>query len=112
MPGMLIIMQLIYYNRCNDKENKEFYSERKDLLSSKKPLLNWVTVFGFSLANKEEILSKFTQMPSCCDVRETGQNWAHICFNDQTDYHRALLFNGHVTNNGTMIGVIQCNDKV
>lgn len=51
-------------------------------------------------------------MVSCCDVRQAGPNWAHICFNDSTDYHRALLFNGHVTNNGAMIGVIPCNDKV
>ncbi|XP_050531861.1 nucleoporin NUP35-like [Daktulosphaira vitifoliae] len=97
--------------QCTNKENKEFYSERKNLLLSKKPPLNWITVFGFSLANKDEILSKFTHMSSCCDVRETGPNWAHICFSDPTDYHRALLFNGHITNNGAMIGVIQCNDK-
>lgn len=51
-------------------------------------------------------------MVSCCDVRQAGPNWAHICFSDSTDYHRALLFNGHVTNNGAMIGVITCNDKV
>lgn len=51
-------------------------------------------------------------MVSCCDVRQAGPNWAHICFSDSTDYHRALLFNGHVTNNGAMIGVIPCNDKV
>jgi len=51
-------------------------------------------------------------MVSCCDVRHAGPNWAHICFSDSTDYHRALLFNGHVTNNGAMIGVIPCNDKV
>lgn len=51
-------------------------------------------------------------MVSCCDVKLAGPNWAHICFRDSTDYHRALLFNGHVTNNGAMIGVIPCNDKV
>lgn len=51
-------------------------------------------------------------MVTCCDVRQAGPNWAHICFSDSTDYHRALLFNGHVTNNGAMIGVIPCNDKV
>lgn len=51
-------------------------------------------------------------MVSCCDVRQAGPNWAHICFSDSTDYHRALLFNGHITNNGAMIGVIPCNDKV
>jgi hypothetical protein len=72
----------------------------------------WITVFGFSISNKDEILAKFTQMVSCCDVRQAGPNWAHICFSDSTDYHRALLFNGHVTNNGAMIGVIPCNDKV
>jgi len=72
----------------------------------------WITVFGFSVSNKDEILSKFTHMVSYCDIREAGPNWAHICFSDPTDYHRALLFNGHVTNNGSMIGVIPCNDKV
>ncbi|XP_050435777.1 nucleoporin NUP35-like [Adelges cooleyi] len=97
--------------QCNNKENKEFYSERNDLVLPKKSSVNWITIFGFSLANKEEILSKFTHMSSCCDVREAGPNWAHICFSDSTDYHRALLFNGHVTSNGAMIGVIQCNDK-
>lgn len=51
-------------------------------------------------------------MVSCCDVRQAGPNWAHICFSDPTDYHRALLFNSQVTNNGAMIGVIPCNDKV
>lgn len=51
-------------------------------------------------------------MASWCDIRQAGPNWAHICYSDSTDYHRALLFNGHVTNNGAMIGVIPCNDKV
>jgi len=72
----------------------------------------WITVFGYSISNKDEILSKFIHMVSCCDVRQAGPNWAHICFSDSTDYHRALLFNGQVTNNGAMIGVIPCNDKV
>lgn len=99
--------------RCNNKENKQFYSEKNNLFESSKLTPGyWITVFGFSAANKDEILLKFTHMVSCCDVRQAGPNWVHICFSDSTDYHRALLFNGHVSNNGAMIGVIPCNDKV
>lgn len=97
--------------RCHSKENKQFYSDTNDVSPKSTPGY-WITVFGFSISNKDEILSKFTHMVSCCDVRQAGPNWAHICFSDSTDYHRALLFNGHVTNNGAMIGVISCNDKV
>jgi nuclear pore complex protein Nup53 len=98
--------------QCSNKENKQFYSTKNKLFESPKRAPGyWITVFGFSISNKDEILSKFTHMISCCDVRPAGPNWAHICFSDSTDYHRALLFNGHVTNNGAMIGVIPCNDK-
>jgi len=98
--------------KCNDKENKQFYSEKNDTFETSNTTPGyWITVFGFSVSNKDEILSKFLHMGSCCDVRQSGPNWAHVCFSDSTDYHRALLFNGHVTNNGTMIGVIPCNDK-
>ncbi|XP_015376359.1 PREDICTED: nucleoporin NUP53-like [Diuraphis noxia] len=98
--------------QCNNKENKQFYSDKKNLFEQPKAVQGyWITVFGYSISNKDEILSKFIHMVSCCDVRQAGPNWAHICFSDSTDYHRALLFNGHVTNNGAMIGVIPCNDK-
>ncbi|XP_027842282.1 nucleoporin NUP35-like [Aphis gossypii] len=98
--------------QCNNKENKQFYSDKNNLFEQPKTAPGcWITVFGYSISNKDEILSKFIHMVSCCDVRQAGPNWAHICFSDSTDYHRALLFNGHVTNNGAMIGVIPCNDK-
>ncbi|XP_008181412.1 nucleoporin NUP53 isoform X1 [Acyrthosiphon pisum] len=98
--------------QCNNKENKQFYSDINNLVEQPKAAPGcWITVFGFSISNKDEILSKFKHMVSCCDVRQAGPNWAHICFSDPTDYHRALLFHGQVTNNGAMIGVIPCNDK-
>lgn len=110
--GSLLLLYFFLY-RCNDKEYKQFYSEKKnDIFEQSNSPGFWITVFGFSISNKDEILAKFTQMASCCDVRQAGPNWVHICFSDSTDYHRALLFNGHVTNNGAMIGVITCNDKV
>lgn len=99
--------------QCNNKENKQFYSDKNNLVEQPKAVPGcWITVFGFSISNKDEILSKFKHMVSCCDVRQAGPNWAHICFSDPTDYHRALLFHGQVTNNGAMIGVIPCNDKI
>lgn len=108
-----IVYKKYFSSRCKDKENKQFYSEKNNLFETQKTAsVFWITVFGFTISNKDEILSKFSQMASCCDVRQAGPNWAHICFSDSTDYHRALLFNGHVNNNGSMIGVIPCNDKV
>lgn len=104
---------MFFQYRCNNKENKQFYSEKNNVSETPKTTSGyWITVFGFSVSNKDEILSKFTYMASCCDVRQAGPNWAHICFNNSTDYHRALLFNGHVANNGAMIGVMPCNDNV
>ncbi|MCP6508653.1 Nup35/Nup53 family RNA-binding protein, partial [Klebsiella pneumoniae] len=71
--------------KCNNKENKQFYTEKNNSFESPNATSGyWITVFGFSVSNKDEILSKFIHMVSYCDIREAGPNWAHICFSDPT----------------------------
>lgn len=71
----------------------------------------WVTVFGFPSTSLDLILSHFSACGTILEKVCSAGNYIHLRFSSRGECDKAMLYNGKIIGNNTMIGVIRCNDE-